>query len=363
MGFANSDNDEYKLESLQQKMDYFYMDPQESIAKEIILELSQLENLDNFCIAFSVLAAKYPDKILKWVDEAKIDFHKHSILLTSLHIAGLQSQAIELAKKEKFPPEEIIPLERSLIEIKNMPYSFYGFSHWMFSEFIVTGDIEYVKNIINVFDLSDKDIEEPDKIKDIHKEAKTILKHLIFMHNRIYQFCKEEVKSSQKKSKAILVELLSDLDKGLKGTISISDDPNYEKNWYTLPVMAGPKCRDAITFPYPPRNKPIKIFIIFNGFELDKDSCADLTYDYEIFNSKKVKIASAQDLLAIKRKIYSRFFYQLAEEVPTFTCINNTSNEKKGTFSPGIYVVKVILKDQISKKSLKLESFLQFLPK
>lgn len=47
-GVANANNNEYKFQSLERKIAYFYIDQLESIAKEIIFESNQLKCLDNF---------------------------------------------------------------------------------------------------------------------------------------------------------------------------------------------------------------------------------------------------------------------------------------------------------------------------
>jgi len=354
MGFADTNSDKYQLKALQDKMEYFYMDPQESIAKEIISDLNNLKVIDNYYYIITPLAEKYPDKILQWLNEANIDIHDNFVITVCLNIAGLQSEALVLAKKANLSSKYISLAEHPLKPIKDMPYSFEGYIYYLFNEFVITGDIEYIKKMISVFDLSEEDIDEPDIIENLRKDATTVLSHLTYMHDKVYKFCKEEVKSSQKKSKTILTKLLSDLDKiqkGLKGRISITDDPNFENTWYNTPIMTGPKCSDVVTFPSS-ENKIIKVFVIFSGFDLDKDSCANLTYDIEFYNSKKIKIASYQDLVAIKRKLYSHFFYQLSEDVIGFGSIRDPSDERKDLFPPGIYSIKVTLKDQISKKVL-----------
>lgn len=199
------------------------------------------------------------------MNNANIDFNRYPKMIHALHFANLQSEAISLAKKENWPVNKILQISSICPSAMSIPCTFPCFITWMASEFHITGNIEYIKTFLQIFEIQKKDLDNQEELKSEIEKAKNILKHLMYAHDRVYKFCKEEVKSSQKESKAILVELLTDLDKSqndLKGIILISDDPNFEQNWYNSPIMTGPKCTNITTFRYPGENKKIKSIMV-----------------------------------------------------------------------------------------------------
>ncbi len=371
-GFANTKNNDFKSQLLEQKIEYFYSNPHQAIAKEIIQEISETDQINNFFYLFVALAQKYPCEIVKWIKRAHIDLKKHPTMINALHFAGLQSEAILLAQKEQWPIDKQLQLRKPCPPTISIPREFPGLTIWMPCQFYITGNIDYIKKIIDVFEIKDQS-----ELKKLIDEAKYILINLMFKHDKIYQLCKKEVKSRAIKSKTILNELLSNLHNThsniipeqqgkLKAMITISDDPDFEKLWSTMPIISSPKCTNISSIPFPSENKTIKIFLLFSGIKLDKDSYANVTYDLKITNPKSIKIAELHDLQAAKRIFLSRFFYQLADVIPSFDfTIERTDQEQEqeNVCIPGIYNINIILKDHNANKTLNLNSLIEILPK
>jgi hypothetical protein len=248
----------------------------------------------------------------------------------------------------------------------------------MCSHFAATGDVRYVKRIIDVLETSPALIKDPNKLKELKEEAEQKLTSFVFKHDKIYRLCLEEAKTRKEEVATFLNKLLGELHQAHKnsftqkqpgmfnGFVFLTEDSHFEEQWEGLPIMSTPVCKQTEAIPYPKENKIIKVFIMFNGMELDKDLHGYVTYDLEIIDPKGNKMSEFHNMHGIHRKIPSRFFLQKADQSVTFEFCPNDKDNKKGEQKiafPGTYTINTHLKDHVSGKDLKLSSTLEVQPK
>lgn len=366
--FAQIDRKEHLLI---EKAEFFYLDSDPDIAKQIIKESLELKCIDKAFFFFVALAKEYPKEMIKWLTEAQVKFEQYPSLIHALHLGGLQKEAIQLALNAKWHGQKISSLGNKVQPFLDIPIGFPGSIPCMCSHFYVSGDAIYAKKIIDILELTEEQIKSPKELKELKEQAKAMLQMLIFKHDRIYQLCLEEVKVRKEETRIVLSQLLEDLHQAhrkafptknemLNGMILTTDDLSFEEQWEIMPAMEGPFFYQVSSIPYPEKEKIIKIIVLFNGCELDKDLNAYVTYDMEIFGPKGTKIGDCHDALALKRKIPNRFFSQKADQPMALAFQIDEEDEDDPV---GIYHIKAIIKDHIGKKDLKLSTTFELLPK
>lgn len=368
---AKKDSD---LQLLVEKVEFFYLDPTPTAAKKIIKGAKDLNCLDSFLGIFTAFARCYPREVVNWSDEVKINFEQHPNLIKALYMGGLEKEAIQLALKSNWPAQKIMPLGNKVQSFLTIPVNFVGSVQYLCSHFYISGDTRYGKRIIDVLELTSEQINNPEELKELKKDAKALLRELIFKHDKIYRLCLEEVAIRKGYSQAVLNQLLDtqhQMQKKtfptqngmLSGMMIATEDMNFEEQWENLPTMEGPlfKSISSISYPdTPEKNKTIRIFILFNGCELDEDLNAHLTYDMEILDPQGTKVADFHELPALKRKIPSRFLFQKADQSMVLA-IKCRDDDNEGLL-PGIFVINTTLKDHIARKDLKLTTKIELLP-
>lgn len=372
--FAEQASKDFSHQFLMQKVEFFYLNPTPTIAKEIIKESKDLNCLDGFLGIFTAFARYYPQEIVHWLEEAEISFEQQPHLIEALYMGGLQREAIQLALKAHLPVQKVMSFGSKPQSFLTIPIDFLGSVQYMCSHFYIFGDARYGKRIIDVLELTPKQMANLEELKELKNQAKVVLQELIFKHERIYHLCLEEVKARKGSSQVVLNQLLDEQHQAqkktfsaqngmLSGTILTTDDTSFEEQWEKLPAMEGPLFKLVSSIPYPDtpeKNKTIRILILFNGYELDKDLNAHLTYDMEILDPKGDKIVDFHDLPALKRKVPSRFYSQKADQ-PMALAIEADENDDEINPS-GTFIINAILKDHIAKKDLKLTATFELLP-
>lgn len=368
--FAEKDDKQLLLAD---QIEFFYLEPTPIAAQEIIKAVKNL-NINHYIGVFTALARYYPKEIVNWIKDAGIRFEGNPHLIDALYMGGLQGEAIHLAVKAHLPTQKIMSFGNKIQSFLAIPVNFFGSVQYMCSHFYISGDARYGKRIIDVLELSPKQMENPEELKELKNQAKLVLQELIFKHDRIYCLCLEEAKTRKGFSQTVLSELLEEQHQAqkkafstkngtLSGMIAITDNINFEEQWENLPVMDGPLLQLVSSMPYPDtpeKNKTLRILILFTGYELDKDLNADLTYDMEIFDPSGDKIVDLHDLAALKRKVPSRFFSQKVDQ-PMILEIKFDENDSE-TNPAGMFVINATLKDHISQKKLRLTTTFELLP-
>lgn len=362
------------FQELEEKINFFYLDPTPTAAKGIINEVNRYDNLESFLGIFTALSRYYPKEILNWINEAKISFEHHPRLIDALYMGGLQGEAIQLALQIQLPAQKILSFGNQVQSFLTIPVNFLGSVQYMCSHFYISGDARYGKRIIDALEVTSNEMANPKELKELKIQAQAILKELIFNHEKIYHLCLEESKSRKGFSRDILNELLTaQLEEQkkafpnqngiLSGMILTTDNTDFENQWEHLLTMEGPVFNKVSSMPYPntpQENKTIRVLILFNGYELDTDLNAHLSYDLEILDPKGDKVADFHNLSALKRKIPSRFFSQKADQ-PIIFSITSTEKDEDPCL-PGIFTINAVLKDHIAKKDLKLTTTFELLP-
>ena len=367
--FAETDK---KDQLLLEKIEFFYLDSNPITAQQIIKDSLDLKCIDNFFYFFVALAKEHPKEVIKWLADAQVKFEQHPALIEALHLGGLEGEAVQLALKAHWHAQKIMPLGNKVQPFLNVPVGFPGSIPCMCSHFYVSGDARDGKKIIDILELTQQQVKNPEELKELKEQVKAVLQVLVFKHDRIYRLCLQEAKTRKGDVQVALNRILQELhewhkkpfskQEGIfKAVIVATDDLNFEKEWENLPAMDGPFCKAISSIPYPRNNTAVKIFILFTGCELDKDLNAHVTYDMEIFDPQGSKIGESHNAPAIQRKLPSRFFFQKADH--SAGLVFDASDEKdEDPYSPGTYIIKATLKDHIGKKDLKLSTTLELLP-
>ena len=339
--------------------------------------MADQDTLDNFCFFFTALAKEYPKELIGWFTAAEVSIEKHPILIDALRFGGLRGEAIRLAQKANWPAKKILSIGTPVGSFLTVSVELPDFIPCMGSHFVATGDVRYVRRIIDALETRPTSMKDPNQLKELKELAQKHLADLIFKHDKVYRLCLEEAKIRKGEVAAFLNRLIDELHQAQKngfpkpqpglfnGFVFVTEDSHFEKQWDSLPIMGAPICRQIRAIPYPRKNKIINVFIMFNGMELDNDLNGDVIFDLEIVDPKGNKMSEFHDLQAINRKIPSRFFLQKADQPVTFELCPDDWDLKKGeqkTLFPGIYTFNAHLKDQISGKDLKLSSTLEVLP-
>lgn len=339
------------LALLIEKIEFFSYQNNPNMPLEILMELNQLNKVNDFLTFISVLAKFYPNQIISWINDSKIEIKKHPEILNSLWLGGLGEEAINLAKKNglhsKIPEIESKP--PNLLEYKDNPL----YINIMCGCFGLTGDVSYWKKIIDLFD-------NPPANLNLHLREKLFQKisHILFAmclkHAKVYRLCIEEM-NKRKSITAARLDLVikqtcdtlekvpfGDFNKTLSGCISILDNSfNYRAKWNAFPMQQKPIYELTSSIPI---NKMVKIFIIFNGQALDDNLHGKVTYDLSIYAPNGKIIKELKNLNGFDKSSPSRFFLQLADQEVDFQ-----------TTIPGKYIIEVNLKDWINNNTLNLK--------
>lgn len=373
--FAEETQKDFRPQFLREKIEFFYLDPNPTAAKEIIQDAKNLRWLEGFPGVFTAFARHYPNEIVNWAQQAEVSFEQHPHLIEALYMGGLQGEAIQLGLKAQLPAQTILSFGSRPRSFLTAPVNFSGSIQYLCCHFFISGDARYGKRIIDVLELTPRQVANPDELKELKNQAKTVLQELIFKHDRIYHLCIEEAKTRTGYSQAVLNQLLDQQHRAqkeafstqnglLSAVIVITDDTSFEEQWANLPAMEGPIHRSISSIPYPDtpeETKIIRIYLIFNGYELDKDLNAHLTYDMEILDPTGAKIVDFHDLPALKRKVPGRFFLQMADQpmALAFEADGSQANENNPT---GTCIINATLQDHLSKKNLKLTTTFEVVP-
>jgi hypothetical protein len=377
LGFAQSKQKDLNTQPLSEKIEFFYLNHEPLIAKQIIREIADLNALDNYFYFFVALAKEHPKQLIEWFSEAQVSIEKHPKLIHALHFGGLKGEAIRLAQKANWSTNKILSLGSDIPTFLLMPVAFPGYIPCMCSHFVATGDVRYVKRIIDALETSPILIKDPNELKELKEEAKQKLTSFVFKHDKVYRLCLEEAKTRKGEVAAFLNKLLDELHQSNKnnfkqqqdgmfnGFIFVTEDSYFEEQWEGLPIMSTPVCKQTEAIPYPRENKMIRVFTMFNGMELDKDLNGYVTYDIEIIDPKGNKMSGFHNMHGIHRKVPSRFLLQKADQSVTFEFCPNDKDSKKGkqkiVFS-GTYTINAHLKDHVSRKDLNLSTTLKVQP-
>ncbi|HSX03243.1 MAG TPA: hypothetical protein VLG76_00775 [Rhabdochlamydiaceae bacterium] len=371
--FSQQVKKDFKRQFLEEKIEFFYIEPTPAAAKQIIKEAKELNCMEDLLGIFAAFAKYYPKEIVNWMKENEICLEHCPRLIEALYMGGLQGESIDLAVNANWPAHKIMSLGNKVQSFLTIPLNFVGSVQYMCSYFYVSGDVRYGKRIIDVLELTPEQMKKNEELDELKRVAKTVLKELIFKHDKIYRLCLEEVKLRKGYSRTVLTELLDEQYEAqkkafphqngmLSGMIITTDDTSFEEQWENLPVMEGPffKLVSSVSYPdTPDKNKTIRIFIVFNGYELDEDLNAFLTYDLEILDPKGTKVVDFHALPALKRKMPSRLLSQLADQ-PTYFAIECGETDD-GIDSSGIFLINATLKDHVAHKDLKLTAKIELL--
>ena len=372
--FSEQEEKNFRYQLLQEKIEFFYLDPTPTTAKEIIQKAKDLNRIDSLLGVVTAFARYYPKEIVTWIKETEINFEQHPHLIDALYMGGLRGEAIQLALKAQLPVQKILSFGGQIQSFLTIPVDFVGSVQYMCCHFYISGDARYGQRIIDVLELTLKQIANLKELEELKNQAKAVLRELIFKHDKIYQLCLQEVKTRKGYSQTVLNQLLNEQHQAqkkespsknetLNGMIVTTDNMSFEEQWENLPAMEGPGIKLVSSIPYPDtpeKNTTIRIFIVFSGYELDKDLNAYLTYDMEISDPQGAKIADFHDLPALKKKVPSRFFSQKTGQ-PVVIAIEADENNNDPT-PPGTFIIHATLKDHIAKKDLKLTATLELLP-
>jgi len=354
------------------KIEFFYIDSNPTVAKEIIKEAADFNWIENISGVIAAFAREYPKEIVKWISDNHIKFEEHPSMINALYLGGMQEEAFQLALKAHLPAQEILPLGNKARSFLDISANFSGAVQYMCSHFYISGDVRYGKKIIDILEFTSSQVKTSEELKNLKEEAEIVLRDLVFKHDRIYQLLLNESKIRKGSAQATLNLILEDLHQQqkkclvneenlFKGMILVTDNGDFEKQWWDLPVMSGSFGKAISSIPYPKQETIVMSYILFTGCELDKGLNAHVTYDAEIYEPQGTKISECHYAPAIQCKIPSRFLVQKADQ-PIGLKFEACSEKDEEAYLPGTYTIKVSLKDHISKKEIKLSQTFELLP-
>lgn len=374
-GFTEPEKTEGDTVCLANNIEFFYINPDSPTAQQTIREIARLGALDDFFYVFVALAKEYPKEIIGWFSASQVAIEKHPKIIHALHWGGLNGEAIRFAQKANWSLDEIFSLGKNIAPILNLPVDFPGYVSCLCSHFFVTGDIRYIRRVIDVLEVGPSLIKDPPTSNELREEARDTLTRLFLTHEKVYRLCCEEAKTRKGEAATFLSTLpdwcyraykerfpLKEIGV-LSGFVFITEDPHFEEQWASLPTMKIPDFNRVVTIPYPQKNQNINVYVMFTGMELDKDLMSHVTYDLEILDPKGNKMVFSPNLQGIHRKISSSLLLQKADESVTFEfCPLHKTGQEKMTY-PGTYQVNAYLKDHIGGKEIKLSSTLEVQPR
>lgn len=359
-------------EEIPEKIEFFYVDPNPTLAEEIIQEITHQDKLREYFFFFAALAKQHPHQIISWLSKANVDIKKNPSILKALQLGGLNGDALQLAQKANLPAKEFMPLANKTFPLLNAHIDIPGYVTCMCTHFSVSGDIRYIKKLIDLFEIKYPDV---NLLTELQEEAKTRLFSLMFRHDKAYRLCLEEMHNKTGNAKAVLINLHEELQRLLAknpfsesnglfaGQLLITDDIDFEKAWENLPLESGSSTRFLTSISYPQENKKISIYLLMTGFDLSAGLDADLTYDLEIIGPDGTQMANLHKMEALKRKLPSRFFIQRSTQPITIELkVVDDEEAQENTVLAGSYKIKAVLRDNISSKTLNLSYNLEILP-
>ena len=66
------------------KIEFFYIDSNPTVAKEIIKEVVDFNYIDNLGGVITAFAREYPNEIVKWISDNHIKFEEHPSVINAL---------------------------------------------------------------------------------------------------------------------------------------------------------------------------------------------------------------------------------------------------------------------------------------
>lgn len=223
--------------------------------------------------------------------------------------------------------------------------------------FFASGDDLYLKKIVDVLDPSYPLEGGEDAAKAMRNTAALSLGSAMTRHEAVERFLVHESEARTGKTADELKQIVSNVRKQREAHAF----PNKDGEFSAILFISDPQIikqqlsqasRDEVIhikeMDQVKKDDTRTVVIIFAGQQLSADYKANVTYDLQLTDPDGKIYTDLKDLEGIKSKVPTRFrtFYNLAAPFIHF--------DKKDT--PGVYKVKVTLKDNIGHKSILIEA-------
>lgn len=338
---------------------YFYLEKDSAQIVESLRDMAQEGALDAgpqeapLASFFSEVFRASPQQAAGWIEAAQLDAGKRKPLIKALWLAGLQYEAVKLARLDAWPQADLEKLRRP-------PPDRFGFrisdpSHldMMWAAFVATGDERFVLRVIDVLDYPVAPGEAGMPALTLRGSARWSLASNAFLHELVLRACRAEAARRGGLAREVLLGILEEVPRkahafpGRDGEFSallfVTDDLEFRARWAATPIADAP---DVGAVSRLPRGREAEVELVFTGMGLDPGLNAEVLWDLTVLRPDGATYAEFKDMPGLRGRRPTRYMVTLAETAVRIA------------FDPpdpaGVYTVKAVARDRVGKRRVEL---------
>lgn len=343
---------------------YYYLEKDTSQIVESLRDMAQEGALDAgpqeapVASFFSEVFRASPQLAAGWIEAAQLDADDRKPLIKALWLAGLEDEAVKLARLDQWPKAD-------LEKLRKPPPDRYAFrisdpSHldMMWAAFMASGDTRYVIRVIDVLDYPVAPGEAGTPALLLRGSARWSLASNALQHEMVLRACRDEAARRSGPAREILLGVLEEVphkvqsfpgrDGEFSALLFVTDDLNFRGRWAALPITDAP---DVSTVSRLPRGREAELELVFTGMGLDSGLNAEVTWDVTVLRPDGTAYAEFKDLPALRGRRPTRYMVTLAEAAVRIS------------FDPpdpaGVYTVRATVRDRVGNRRVDLSAPLE----
>ena len=344
-----------KSDELDDFLTYYYLEKDTKSVAEWLKRLQDSKMLDKhesavepFAAFLSVIFLENPSQVSRLAKSAAFTGKAKEAVQTALWLSGHAELIGEI-----FGETPAFAKSKS-VSLKERPIKQAGDLDMMWGAFLASGDVAYVKRVIDVLDKRHELSGDENVDSATRKSAEWSLQSNMIQHELVYRVVRQEAKTRSGAVKKQLrsmvasakrVDSLPEKNGGFSAMLVLVDEQGLAE--FSTPSDTALRLDPKTTAR---RGDTITIKILFAGIELTEDLKADVQYDVKILNPDG-KIYDETDLSDLRG---------LAGKIPTRFKVFDNQDVVKIHFEPedkpGTYKITAKIRDKIADKTIPLKT-------
>jgi hypothetical protein len=343
---------------------YYYLDRDTSRVAEALRELGQEGALAPgpqeapLAAFFAELFRANPGQALGWIEAAKLDAVRRKPLIKALWLAGLQYEAVKLARLDRWPAGEREKLRRPPPDRFAFRISDTSHLDMMWAAFMATGDARYVVRVVDVLEqpVAEGEAGLPGLL--LRSAARFSLAANVYRHELAHRALRAEAERRTGLAREVLAGILEEVPAGAQSfpardgefsaLLFVTDDPDFRRRWAELPAEEVPGV-EPVTRTL--RGREVEVELVFTGAGLDADLAGEVLWDLAILRPDGTAYGEFKDLQGFRGRRPSRYMVSLAEVAVRISF--------DPPDPPGIYVLKAVVRDRVGGRKVELSTRLE----
>jgi hypothetical protein len=302
-----------------------------------------------------------PPQALPWIEAARLDAGGRKPLIKALWLAGLEYEAVKLARLDGWPKADLEKLRRPPPDRFAFRISDPSHLDMMWAGFMATGDARYVTRVVEVLEYPVAEGEAGVPGLLLRSAARFSLAANAFRHELAHRALRAEAARRVGLAREVLAGILEEVPQGapafadrdgeFSALLFVTDDPDFRRRWSELPVEEVPEIAPVARVA---RGREVEAELVFTGIGLDADLNALVEWDLAILRPDGTAYGEFKDLQALKGRRPSRYMVSLAEASVRISF--------DPPDAPGIYLLKAVARDRVGGRKVELSARLELAP-